>query len=54
MWRALIRLVDKWNCHHRWDLVNHTVINDPITRVPTGDIILYCCKICGKFKKIKI
>ena len=43
MWKALIRLVEKWACCHEWEYEFNTT---------TG--ITKTCQKCGKIKKIKL
>ena len=53
MWKALIKLIEKWACHHSWETHFRTEVYDksfaagPWKREET----LICSK-CGKIKKI--
>lgn len=50
MWKALIKLLEKWSCNHKWKfLYRQPIFTD------TGECAInhYNCKICGKFKKVK-
>lgn len=59
MWKALIRLVESWSekpipCKHKWSKIQETTLN--VKGVHGGkagyNIILFCCKECGEFKKV--
>ena len=43
MWQALIKLVEKWACMHKWEYEYNTI--NGITKT---------CLKCGKIKKIKL
>ena len=48
-------LVSKISCHHSWEEVKliRSFI-DSNDKIPARIDIIYICKKCGKFKKIKI
>lgn len=51
MWKALIKLVEKWACCHEWELwrtVNVQGACDDYYQMHH-----FVCKKCGKFKRIK-
>ena len=44
-------ILDKLGCHHEWELIRETnVVNDFGGSYTT---LLFVCKKCGKFKKLK-
>lgn len=50
MWKALIKLVEKWACCHEWELWRTQQVES------FGDqykIFHFVCKKCGKFKRVK-
>ena len=51
MKEAIINLINKWACHHDWQLVKETRVGTDFG----GSYIslLFVCKKCGKFKRIK-
>lgn len=55
MWKAIIKLVEKWGCRHEWD--SHKTMQ---RFKKEGDSIPYkvdetlFCKNCGKIKKISL
>lgn len=51
MWEALIQLVNKWSCMHQW----HNILEKRVESIygERFTSITYCCKKCGKFKKVK-
>ena len=55
MWKALIKLVEKWACRHEWE--NHYITelykNDSDKRPWKVELTLICHK-CGKIKKIEV
>ena len=55
MWRALIKLVEKWACCHKWEThqTSKTYENYYDKRPSKIEETLICSK-CGKIKKIKL
>lgn len=52
MWNALIKLVEKWACHHKWEFhFERSVTND---LGGTWHRRTYICERCGKFKQKKV
>ena len=47
MWKALIKLVEKWACKHEWHLRTESYENFHTRQV-------WICWKCGKIKKIKL
>lgn len=47
MWKALIKLVEKWACMHDMKLITELYENWHTRQV-------YVCTKCGKIKKIKL
>lgn len=59
MWKALINLVNKWGCHHKWEFYTRMrtwmVENDGTKgENPYKQEDTLFCKNCGKFKKIEL
>lgn len=55
MWKALVKLVEKWACCHEWKTYHktYTYENDYDKRPWKVEHTLICQK-CGKIKKIKV
>lgn len=55
MWKALIKLVEKWACCHEWENyhITKTYENDSDKKPWKVEHTLICQK-CGKIKKIGI
>lgn len=55
MWKALIKLVEKWACCHEWTInkITRTYENFYDKR-PSKIEETLICKKCGKIKKIKL
>lgn len=55
MWKALIKLVEKWACCHRWETHFKTKVYEKSSDTKPYEIeeTLICSK-CGKIKKIKL
>ncbi len=51
MKEAIINLINKWGCHHDWQLVRETEVLTEFGGSYTA--LLFVCKKCGKFKKLK-
>lgn len=53
----LIALIEKWCCKHNWDEIksfrNYTTTSLKYN-MPVDTTFLYCCKKCGKFKKVRL
>lgn len=47
MWKALIKIVEKWACMHDMKLVSELYENWHTYQI-------YVCSKCGKIKKIKL
>lgn len=57
MWKALIKLVEKWACGHKWKEFRETSIagyNHKEGDLPERIDITMICKECGKIKKISV
>lgn len=53
MWKALIKLVEKWACCHRWESWQKTnVFEFPNSSRPCEIKETLICSKCGKIKKI--
>jgi len=54
--KYLKNLIEKICCLHQWDKVDEStkVRREDPAGVPLGYTSIYCCKKCGKFKKIEI
>ena len=53
MWKALIKLVEKWACRHCWE-THHTVevYEYSYDKMPYKTKRTLICSKCGKIKKI--
>ena len=51
MKEAIIKLINKWACCHDWQLVRETEVFTDFGGNYTA--LLFVCKKCGKFKKLK-
>lgn len=53
MWKALIKLVEKWACCHKWEeyQASKTYGN---SLIPSKIEYTLICQKCGKIKKIEI
>jgi len=58
MWKALIRLVEKWACRHKWDKFREIGSWDSGEKDQGKDPhtveVTMICKECSKIKKIKL
>ena len=55
MLELIKKLFDKWSCSHEWDKIEEIATYEAeYSSRPYKRTYLYCCKKCGKFKKIKI
>ena len=56
MWKALIKLVEKWayRCEHDWEFTEKTKIYDDTGTLPIAIRSSYICKKCLKDKTIKL
>lgn len=55
MWKALIKLVEKWACCHKWE--KHYIMNtysDDYSKMPYKTVETLICQKCGKIKKIRL
>ena len=55
MWKALIKLVEKWACCHKWE--SHRIIKcykRPSNELPDKVEEILICQKCGKIKKITL
>lgn len=50
MWKALVKLVEKWACMHEWE---HWKTVDVETDFGNYTIYHFVCNKCGKFKRVK-
>lgn len=55
MWKALIKLVEKWACCHEWENrhITRSYKND-YDKMPSKVELTLICKKCGKIKKIEM
>lgn len=55
MLELIKQLFDKWSCSHEWAKIEEvaTYASDYANK-PYKRTYLYCCKKCGKFKKVTI
>jgi len=51
MWKAIIKLIEKWGCMHDYEFETKTVVSDDMGQ--SYNVYLYKCEKCGKFKKVK-
>ena len=51
MKEAIINFINKWGCHHDWELVRETRVETDFGG--SYDSLIFVCKKCGKFKKLK-
>lgn len=51
MKEAIINLINKWSCHHDWELAKETRVETDLGGSYVS--LIYVCKKCGKFKKLK-
>lgn len=55
MLELIKQLFSKWSCCHEWDEIKEiSAYENDHSKRPIERIYLYCCKKCGKFKKIVI
>lgn len=61
MWKALIKLVEKWACGHEWKQFGDRVktygfnyIEGGISKQPTKIEQTLICNKCGKIKRIEL
>ena len=55
MWKALIKLVEKWSCCHEWELHRRMSTYDEFSGdKPCRVEETLICKKCGKIKKIRL
>ena len=53
MWKALIKLVEKWACRHEWQVLENWIEEEYRGRFSYSyDVTLYVCKKCGKMKRV--
>lgn len=55
MWKALIKLIEKWECCHEWE--THRIIKcykGEWNKLPDKVEETLICQKCGKIKKIKL
>lgn len=53
MWKALVKLVEKWayTCEHDWELIDKTSLyHCPDDKLPYGRKFTYMCKKCCEFR----
>lgn len=56
MWKALIKLIEKWayRCDHEWEHTHTTDVRQKTDwNERTYTVFLYVCKKCCKSKRIK-
>lgn len=46
MWKALIKLVEKWACMHDMELIRDITVNDDF--IGTYHKYMFKCRKCGK------
>lgn len=51
MWKALIKLVEKWTCSHDWQQWEQIYVEG--NNGYNYHVFHFVCKKCGKFKKAK-
>lgn len=51
MKEILKKLIDKWCCHHEWEMWRKVDVEGDWGN--TWTVYHFVCKKCGKFKKIK-
>lgn len=51
MKKALINLLNKWGCHHKWYLMKEFEVRDELCG--TYYKFLFCCEKCGKLKWLR-
>lgn len=55
MWQALIKLVEKWACCHKWETHRRmSSYDEEYDKLPTKVEETLICQKCGKIKKIKL
>lgn len=56
MWKALIKVVEKWayRCEHDWKKIKKIDVMDPRYKYPIETNVTYACKKCYESKKIKL
>jgi hypothetical protein len=57
MIKAIIAILNKLACPHKWDLIDEILYysNEGVKlNMPSASKRLYCCPKCGKFKKIRL
>lgn len=55
MLELIKQLFSKWSCSHEWDQLKEIATYEGnCSNRPYKRTYLYCCKKCGKFKKITI
>lgn len=51
LYDALLNIIDKWGCHHEWQLIRETYVETDFGGSYTG--FHWVCTKCGKFKNTK-
>lgn len=54
MWKALIKVVEKWGCKHQWDLHKEVSVYTKGYARPSSIQQTLICLHCGKIKKISV
>lgn len=55
MWKALIKLVEKWACCHKWETHKRMrSYDDEHDKLPSKVEETLICQKCGKIKKITL
>ena len=54
MWKALIKLIEKMACSHKYSLEERISWQHETKDLPSRFTRIYSCEKCGKFKVLKI
>lgn len=56
MWKALIKLVEKWayRCEHDWELISEMEVVNKECQYPVEQRKTFMCNKCGDFQQIKL
>jgi hypothetical protein len=52
MWKAIIKLIEKWGCMHKWESHNITNTNQDGKLIIIQETLF--CKNCGNIKQIEL
>lgn len=56
LYKALLKILDKWGCHHKWNVwrtIDYYDISYGRTKNPTYHVFHLKCTKCGKLTKVK-